>query len=203
MRRLRWLFLVALATMGGTASAATNTLSLNPFSAYLSNGASIFPTGYSGNLLLTANGGTPGIAFGFTVPKDYGGGKLKLVLLWDSADTGCNIVLTSQFLYRARNGRAQDDGGERTGFLPLAATTPFSVLGGGASMAIGAPDPAQTTERATFTIEPTAGQFGGPFKAGDAINFGIQRLANNEADTCPNAMAISGISVEYETLSPP
>jgi hypothetical protein len=188
----------AVTATAGPVAAATNTLSLSAVGAFRTGGASIAFTGYNGNLLLPAEGGTPGIAFGFTVPNDYDSGPLRVVILWDSSDTACDVLLAPSFVYRARNGRARDGGGQRTGFDPLGASTPYTITAGG-SIVMGAPDPVATVERVTFTIVPTAAQFVGPFKPGDAINFGIERRDNDARDTCTSAMGISGVSIEYRT----
>lgn len=199
MRGVRsWCVAAAVAALGGPVAAATNTLSLSAVGAFRTGGAQVSYSGYAGNLALPADNGTSGFALGFTVPNDYAQGPLKVSILWDNDDTGCDLLLAPSFLYRARNGRPRDGGGQKTGLDPLASSTPFSITPGGAIL-MAAPDPAGTVERVTFTIAPTASQFAGPFKPGDAINFGIVRRDDDARDTCASVLSISGVSIEYQT----
>lgn len=200
---LRSLGLLAAVVSMPPAFAATGSVSLNPFGAWRTDGASAQPGGFNGNLLLPANGSTPGLAFGFTVPPDYGTGPLKVVVLWNNpTDSACEFVLGSRFVYRARNGRAADGGTEAAGLAPSGASTAHATVLNGRGMAIGAPDPSGTTERMTFAIEPTQGQFAGPFKPGDAVNFGFARFDDHARDTCPGTVYVDSVSIEYTKAAP-
>lgn len=172
-------------------------LSLTPQAALLDNGASLLRSGFDAPIRLPANGSTPSLALGFTIPNDYASNTaLRLIILWESPATQCDFVLRSGSLFRARAGQPRDFGDASAGLRPVNASTPFSLPFTGTIM-MAAPNTAHRTARVRFNITSTPGEFPA-FRSGDAVNFGIFRDDSALfSDTCSGDLGIAGISIVY------
>src|SRR6266536_119000 len=149
------------------AAAPQARLSLDPHAALLSYGATFFDSGYDAPIRLPANGDTPAFSLGFTIPNDYEPNTaLHVVVLWEGTSTGCDYVLQSALLYRARDGQPRDAGYASGGFLPISASTAFSIFFDN-EIAMQAPATAHQTASARFDITPTPGEFPS-LQSGDA-----------------------------------
>jgi hypothetical protein len=193
---------VGILALGTLASAGTNRLSLDPYSASLAGGATVIQSGFDAPLRLPANSGTPRFALGFTIPQDYAPDTpLRIVILWETPATQCTFFLRANLLFRARAGQPRDFGNATGGLEPLSASTAFTLIAA-SGIVMAAPATAHETARVTFTITPTPGEFP-TLRRGDAVNFGIFREDRDAAnDTCTGELGelgIAGLSIVYTT----
>lgn len=181
----------------GTVHAAIviKSLSLNPYGALLSGGATALQSGYDGPIRLPANGSTPNLALGFVIPSDYIPNTALIIdVLFETPALDCNFELRPSFLFRARLGHPRDFGGASAGLEAAGASTPSTLTAGGIIMA--APGTAFDVGLVRFSIKPTPGEFQ-TLQPGDAVNFGIFREDRTNADSCRDTLGIAGISVNY------
>lgn len=192
-----WVLIMISMMMSATAFAkpTLKRLSLNPYGSHLeeasfvqsqSQAPIIFPPNYR-----------PALAHGFTIPDDYKGGSLTLVLLVESQATNCDFHLRPNFLFRMQVGAEPSDTGAEFRALK-ASTTPFTLINGGIVFA--APDTVKETVEVQFEISDEGSPR--PFQPGDGIHFGLFRetLSGNEApdrDTCYHPLHIGGMSIVY------
>jgi hypothetical protein len=190
---------VCILGLGTLAYAGTNRLSLNPYGAFLEDGATLILSGFDAPLRLPANNGTPSFALGFTIPQDYAPDtRLQVVILWETPATQCTFSLRAGALFRARVGVPRDFGFASGGLDPVSASTSFTLIFP-QTIVMDAPPTAHQTARVTFSITPTPGEFP-TLRRGDAVNFSIFRedgVAEN--DTCTQELGIAGISIVYTT----
>jgi hypothetical protein len=174
-------------------------LSLDPFSAFSEDADPIVWNGVEPPVRLENSATRNDAAFAFVIPEDHRR-KTPLVaeLLWSAGATGCDFVLSPNFIFRSRAGRARDHALPTSsvvdGLTALDATTAFVLAGD--DLRVAAPAAAQSVERIRFRI---GGGGGFPaLRAGDAISFGIFRRQSAAADTCTVDLAVLGVSIVYE-----
>ena len=192
----------------GDRQSTAKRLSLNPYGALLSGGASFFLSGFDAPIRLPANGGTPALAIGFTLPHDFTGtdpltagtndlveGSLLVEILWETQATDCDFLLQTNFLYRARAGQPRDGGSASGDLDPVDATSPFR-LNLAPGIVLTAPATPHETAKVRYLITSGSGDFP-VLQAGDAVTFGIYR-EDLPADSCAEDLGIAGISIVYE-----
>jgi hypothetical protein len=170
--------LVCACPMIGFASAEDGSFSYSIYAVQLSGNAAII----SGALSLP-NSDFPGFQMNFVLPQNYkDNGKIRLVFTYGGISTGisCTAVIQPIVMTRVRPGQVvtQDndgitpaDGDISTGFASVAAT------------------------KEVFNIRRTA-NFPGQRK-GDSILLYMARNPDHELDTCPEAITLYGIDIQY------
>ena len=180
------------------AQVAVKTISLNPYSALLSEGAHFSTSGFDGPIRLPGNSSTPGLSMGFIVPDDHSpDSSLTVNILWETRLTECFVVFASNYLFRAREGHPQDGGNSAGGLDPLDGSTQNLIHAiTGSSIQVETAANSNDVASVRFTISPSPGEFE-TLRAGDAVNFSIFRADNDPEDTCAGGIGIAGMSIQY------
>lgn len=161
-------------------------ISLDPYGAYVEDGAT-FTDGFGPNSgLRLPDGGTASFSLGFTLPPDYASGTpLTIRMVWHTPSTGCAIVFQPNSIAIARPGRTHIQG---PGF-----TDGLSVVGG---TTLNAPATASSSQATQIQIvSPVSGT---PLQAGDVIMFSMFRSGAAAQDTCTGNMVIQGMALQYQ-----
>lgn len=167
-------------------SALTKFLTLDPYAAFLSGGAT-FTTGYGPNAgLRLADGANGSFYSGFTIPPNYTSGTtLSVRFLWHTSATNCSFAFLGNAISVARPGRTHITGGSTD--------TGLTVVGG---TRLNAPATSNQTMQTLVNITSPDGVT--PLQPGDSIIFSLFRAGNNAVDTCAAEMVIQSISVTYQ-----
>lgn len=183
----------------------TDRLSLNPYGSSLRNGAHFVQSAFDAPISLPDEARSS-FFHGFTIPENYTGGPLTLELLVEGFDTGCTFVLSAGALFRMGVGEPRDFGDAVDGLEALDASSPHAISSDHRALGFAAADTPQGTVRVRFVM--TDEGFSRPLQPGDALNFGITRLALSALDhwdDCGTDLGIGGMSVVYysDTLGQP
>jgi len=186
-----------IAILGSSAQPGlTGRISINPYGVALNGGAELVMSGTEAPIMLPANESVPNMAFGYVIPNDYApNSTMILEVLWETADTDCNMLFGSNFMYRAGEGQSHDNGSPAAGFRPAGASTSNEI--DDFVMIVAAPEESMETGMLRFEIRPTPGEFDS-LLAGDAVNLSFGRLDRESDDSCDGDVGISGLSVVYQ-----
>lgn len=158
---------------------------INPYGAYL-EGEAYVKDGFGPNsgIVLPEKEDTSSLAFGFTLTNQFyasSNGEVNIILTFHASDENCDVELKPNFISVARPFVGH--------IIGPGASTGLAALGGSQYIST-----ANQPRQYWFSVYAPDGSY---LQPGDAVNVGIFRAPQSQADTCTGDVVIQGIEVFY------